>query len=252
MLERQMKKTALLLTVVAVLIFGPGASAWGSLVSRDLAPGSGDGLITFDPLTGLEWLDLPATQNLSYAAISNGAGGYLADFGFRYADADDLWLFYQHAGVDFLGKPDNYSTDAKSYYARNEAGVKNLLHFMSWTISDGSFREAVGMYVLYDSTGDFLQLKAASVHLNEGASESWVTISDTPYPPGVNTGNSLFASYLVRDSVPTPLPGAVVFLGSGIAGLFGLTRRWARNRSLKDKIWDKRAGLLRTLPFCVY
>ncbi|MCJ7600607.1 MAG: hypothetical protein MUO63_03785 [Desulfobulbaceae bacterium] len=72
-----MKKTALLLTVVAVLIFGAGASAWGSLVSRDLAPGSGDGLITFDPLTGLEWLDLPATQNLSYAAISTALADIL-------------------------------------------------------------------------------------------------------------------------------------------------------------------------------
>ena len=107
-----MKKKALLLTVVAVLILDADTSAWGSLVSRDLAPGSGDELITFDPLTDLEWLDFPATQNLSYAEINNGSGGYLADFGFRYADADDLWLFYQHAGVDFLGKPDNYSTDA--------------------------------------------------------------------------------------------------------------------------------------------
>jgi len=225
-----MKKTALLLTVVAVLIFGAGASAWGSLVSRDLASGSGDGLITFDPLTGLEWLDLPATQNLSYAAISNGAGGFLADFGFRYADADDLWLFYQHAGVDFLGKPDNYSTYAKSYYARNEAGVKTLLDFMSWTMSYGACQEALGMYVPNDNNGDFLQLKAASVHLNEGALESWVAISDTTNFLDVNQSNSCVASYLVRGPVPTPLPGAVVFLGSsGIFALFGLTRRWARN-----------------------
>lgn len=224
-----MKKAAILLTVVAVLIFGAGASAWGSLVSRDLTPGSGDGLITFDPLTGLEWLDLSATQGLSYAAICSASNGYLADFGFRYADADDLWLFYQHAGVDFLGKPADYSTYATYYYARNQAGVKNLLHLMSWTMSYGSFQEAVGMYVLYDSAGDFLQLKAASVHLNEVASESWVTISDTPYSPGVNTCNFLYASYLVRDSVPVPLPGAVIFLGSGIVVLLGLGRRWAIN-----------------------
>lgn len=224
-----MKKTALLLTVAAVVIFGAGTSARGSLVARDLVPGSGDGLITLDPLTGLEWLDLSATQGLSYTAISKASSGYLADFGFRYADANDLWLFYQHAGVDFLGKPGDYSTYAAWYYARNEAGVKNLLHFMSSTISIGPFQEAVGMYVLYDGNGDFYQLKAASVHLNEDALESWVTISDTPYAPGVDTCSFLYASYLVRDSVPTPLPGAVVFLGSGIAALFGLKRRRASN-----------------------
>lgn len=224
-----MKKAAFLLTVVAVVIFGAGTSARGSLVARDLVPGSGDGLITLDPLTGLEWLDLTATQGLSYTAISKAASGYLGDFGFRYADADDLWLFYQHAGVDFLGKPGDYSTYAAWYYARNEAGVKNLLHFMSSTICIGPFQEAVGMYVLYDGNGDFSQLKAASVHLNEDALESWVTISDTPYAPGVNTASFLYASYLVRDPVPTPLPGAVVFLGSGIAALFGLKRRRARN-----------------------
>ncbi|MBU0910596.1 MAG: hypothetical protein KKA54_08825 [Proteobacteria bacterium] len=224
-----MKKTALLMAVVAALILGPGASAWGSLVARDLVPGSGDGLLTFDPLTGMEWLDLSATRGLSYAAISNASSGNLVDSGFRYADANDLWLFYQHAGVDFLGKPADYSTHAASYYARNEAGVKNLLRCMSPTIAFGSFQEAVGMYVLYDANGNFLQLRAASVHLNEDAFESWVTISDTPYSPTVNTSSSLYASYLVRDPLPTPLPGAVIFLGSGLAALSVLSRRWRRN-----------------------
>jgi hypothetical protein len=229
MLERQMKKTAILMTVVAGLIFGTGVSAWGSLVARDLVPGTGDGLITFDPLTGMEWLDLSATRGLSYAAVSGASSGYLADSGFRYADSNDLWRFYQDAGVDFLGRPDDYSKYAASYYARNEAGVKTLLHFMSPTIAIGSFQEAVGLYVLYDANGDFLQLRAASVHLNEDAFESWVTISDSAYSPDVHTASTLYASYLVRDPLPTPLPGAVVFLCSGLAALCGIKGRWRRN-----------------------
>ena len=222
-----MKKTAFLLMAVAVLFFGAAVSAWGSLVTRDLVPGTGDGLITFDPLTGLEWLDLTATQGQSYTAVSIASGGYLDELdglGFRYADADDLWLFYQHAGVDFLGKPADYSNYAAYYYARNEAGVKTLLSFMSPTIVIGSFQEAVGMYVAYDSFGDFLQLRAASVHLNEDAMEAWVTITDTPYSPTVHTSSSLYASYLVRDPQPTPLPGAVVLLGSGLAALLCFER----------------------------
>jgi hypothetical protein len=63
-----------------------------------LAPG--DGLVTRDTETGLDWLDLGGvTTNLSYDAIQAGAGGWLAA-GWRYAtEAEVCQLFVAHAGV---------------------------------------------------------------------------------------------------------------------------------------------------------
>jgi hypothetical protein len=219
----RMKRTAYFFAVFLVLSVGSGAAAWGSLVSQDfLTPG--DGLLTFDSTTGLEWLDLSATSAHSYLEVKGGYGEFLTTHGFHYADSNDLLLLYVHAGVDFLGMPGNYSANAAAYYARNAAGVKNLLNLMSVTFADQDSQNAAGMYVLYDSAGNFSGLKAGSVHLNEGALESWVTITDTPYPLGQTTKNSFFGSYLVRDALPVPLPSAFVFLGSGLAALLGLKR----------------------------
>ncbi|MBI5556002.1 MAG: hypothetical protein HY885_00025 [Deltaproteobacteria bacterium] len=220
-----MKKTAFFFLVFLVVVSGSGASAWGSLVSQDfLAPG--DGLITFDSETGLEWLDLSATSAHSYLELKGGYGEFLTTHGFHYADGNDLYTLYQHAGVVIFGVPGNYSANAATYYALNGAGVKNLLNLMSATFSipPSTFQEAVGMYVLYDPAGNSSALKAGSVHLNEGALESWVTISDTPYAPGQDTKSFLYGSYLVRDALPVPLPSAFVFLGAGLAALLGLKR----------------------------
>lgn len=60
----------------------------------------GDGLVTRDPETGLDWLDLGGvTTNLSYDDIQGGAGGWLAS-GWRYAtQAEVCALFVAHADV---------------------------------------------------------------------------------------------------------------------------------------------------------
>jgi len=70
--------------------------AQAELVEIDLlAPG--DGLITRDTETGLDWLDLDGvTTGLSYDAIQGGAGGWLAS-GWRYAtEAEVCHLFVEH------------------------------------------------------------------------------------------------------------------------------------------------------------
>ncbi|HVP13991.1 MAG TPA: hypothetical protein VMS88_00525, partial [Terriglobales bacterium] len=58
-------------------------SAHADLVAADLFS-AGDGLVTRDTDSGLDWLDLPGlTTNLSYDAIQGGAGGWIAG-GWRY------------------------------------------------------------------------------------------------------------------------------------------------------------------------
>ena len=65
-----------------------GGLASGELLEANLhAPG--DGLITRDTRTGLDWLDLTETVGLSLNEILGGAGGWLAD-GWRYADQTQM------------------------------------------------------------------------------------------------------------------------------------------------------------------
>lgn len=71
------------------LCFAPPAEA--ELQIRDLAVPA-DGKITYDDQTGLEWLDLTETVNLSYNEIIGGIGNtWIAD-GWRYATSEDMCL----------------------------------------------------------------------------------------------------------------------------------------------------------------
>ena len=59
-------------------------SSCGTLQERDLVPDSGDALVTFDELTGLEWLDVPETQGISFDELAGDQDGFLTQ-GWRQA-----------------------------------------------------------------------------------------------------------------------------------------------------------------------
>ena len=64
------------------------------LVQRDLlAPG--DGLLTYDPMTGAEWLDMTATAGMSYNQVR--ASDFYTKYGFKHADGDKVYRFYLDA-----------------------------------------------------------------------------------------------------------------------------------------------------------
>ncbi len=63
-------------------------SAHAALVERDLRE-PGDALITFDTITGLEWLDLTESVDFSFAEVEAGAGGFLAD-GWRHGTGAEV------------------------------------------------------------------------------------------------------------------------------------------------------------------
>ena len=85
------------------LIVASQASA-SSLTEADLSS-PGDGLITRDVDTGLDWLDVSATSGLAYANITAGGGGWSA-LGFRHATASEVCaLLAAHAVVPASGCP---------------------------------------------------------------------------------------------------------------------------------------------------
>jgi len=78
------------------------AGANATLVSTDLAL-PGDGLLTYDSATGLQWLDLTATLGKSVNEVLGGYGGYI-DTGFRYATTAEVEQLYLDAGAIGIGK----------------------------------------------------------------------------------------------------------------------------------------------------
>lgn len=80
--------------VVTLLLFVGTAHA--DLAEVDLST-PGDGLITRDSDTGLDWLDLTETTNVSYLAIRAGAGGWYGDGWVHATGAQIATLFLNSA-----------------------------------------------------------------------------------------------------------------------------------------------------------
>lgn len=72
------------------------SSANAALVSIDLAPSSGDNLVTRDTDSGLDWLDVPLTTNQTFDQVRTGT--YYQQ-GFRHATTDELRILFTHAGI---------------------------------------------------------------------------------------------------------------------------------------------------------
>jgi hypothetical protein len=87
-MKRYIQSTKRLVTtgVLATLgmAVGYAATAQANLVSADFKT-PGDGLLTRDTRTGLEWLDLSQTANLTYASVLSGANGFTKKERFRLA-----------------------------------------------------------------------------------------------------------------------------------------------------------------------
>lgn len=85
------------------MYLGTGVPAHAALLSIDLNA-AGDGLLTHDGLTGLEWLDLPASArfgpgfpNFNTISAEFGPGGAFAAF--RHASEFEISTLWSHAGI---------------------------------------------------------------------------------------------------------------------------------------------------------
>ncbi len=94
-----------------------------ALVERDLFV-PGDGLLTYDPGTGNEWLDLTQTIDESINSINSGVGGW-TDLGFRAANEDEVNALWLALGVDEIGPTS----------VANVAGVETLHELLGCTFS---------------------------------------------------------------------------------------------------------------------
>ena len=194
---------------VYAFTLGMVSSANAALFQSDMIPNSGDGLLTIDTTTNLEWLDLTETANLSFIEVSGGVGDYTTTLGFRYATLEEVTNLYLAAGVTEFGLDQVPS---------NIPAAELLLDLMGCLeVCSGTLFGAAGLTSTSISTITH-SLPFFQLNTTVGA-RFWVGVN------GVTDSSSDASrgSYLVRSVVP--VPAAVWLFGSGLLGLIGFARR---------------------------
>jgi hypothetical protein len=184
---------------------------------------AGDGLITRDTVSGLDWLDLTETNGLTYEYVSGqlGAGGQFD--GYRYATNSEAVALWANFGIDL-------NTGATTYIPGYvDPAIENAAMFMGNIFNEYNADDRFGVYGL---TGETLR---TGIYYTLGAWESvWEGVTYTYYSPiGAREAPSYTSaiyqgSYLVKPDV-IPVPAAVWLFGSGLVGLIGVARRKTRS-----------------------
>lgn len=207
-----MKRIALALGTATLMASG---IAHAALVKQDLLT-AGDGLVTLDTDTHLEWLQLTATQNLSVDAVLGGAGGWV-NAGFQYASFSQVGQLLNDAG--YLGSTSDYAT--LSLVADNASANTFLSDFGSTSEPNFTFG-FMSPYPCSRTIGsattctDYVQINA------NGAAGRGYAIPDSG-AFGTDTARPYVGSFLVR-TVPEPAPFVMLLAGLVAFGV-GLRRR---------------------------
>ncbi len=88
-----------------------------------LTPLEDRGNTTYDPNTGLEWLDLRLTAGRSYQSILNGWQGYTTSDGYRFATRNEIQQLFMDAGATPVGSGWNSSDTAAARYLLSLLGI---------------------------------------------------------------------------------------------------------------------------------
>ncbi len=119
--------------LLAVCLASPTQAA---LIRGDLfAPG--DGLLTVDTESGLEWLDVDQTAGLTVSEIYLDRVGGWVDLGFRHASVTEIDELFSAAGLDTLNTP---------FEASHFDGASRLLELLGCTFGcDTNNRTLLGL-----------------------------------------------------------------------------------------------------------
>jgi hypothetical protein len=210
-------QTAVAATMLALCLT---QSAHATLIEVDLVSGAGDGYITRDTRTDLEWLDLTRTLRRSMNDILGGFGGWLA-LGFRYADGKELRDLLLSAGI----------TEGSDNSA---AGIHNAQAFLtmfgaSYHNNDPSPGNPFGQQSTWGIYADPFPVRSdvpSVTYAAFSASDNMgsASLTNQIYP---DASDSLIGSFLVRSAAPTAIaePGTLMLVAIGLT-LFGVgTRR---------------------------
>ena len=190
------------LTTICLLILPLSQSADALLMSKDSAWGSGT--ITLDTNSGLEWLDINLSVNLSYnemlAHMQNG--GLYA--GFRYATQNEVEALFTNAGLTTGSSPamqtalDLISFLGATYSSRGNSEIFGITGTSSASgvesgIVDHVFSNGTPMY---DASVSELTY---GMDYNSSSVGNWLvssTTSEIPLPPALPSPD--FAGCIAR------------------------------------------------------
>lgn len=212
-------------TTFALSLFGItfAVSTNAALITRDFVAGSADALLTYDSDTGLEWLDATITDGRSFTEVKAGWGGWTTTSGFRYATMAELRGLFVSAGVTPNFLYDTYSTPGDVTYVDRIIALTHLLGPTFIYEDEGSplQRRSVRGFVT-DDYSDNPDHAALGRYADIGFYElGWTTYawardgsSTQVYRAGQFGG---LGSFLVRESVTTPVPEPKTLALSGLA-----------------------------------
>ena len=180
------------LILVLVVSLGGANSASAQLSEVDLVVGSGDAKVTLDAATGLYWLDVPETVNLSVTDILAGSGGWTTT-GWRYATLNEICDLFAAYALAVMTCGGNLAASTPGDV------VSTLQGFLGLTIDTATNRSTSGFYDdLVDPTR--VGLGRLSYDIPADLSVSLVQSSATPVASLPSVGN-----WLVSDT-PVPVP----------------------------------------------
>ena len=203
-----------LLILAAGILVAPAAQA--ALVEIDLNT-PGDGLVTRDTETRLDWLDLTESTNLSFDQVEAGAGGFISD-GWRHATGAEVCALFASVG----GEPSPCPGNRLPFIPC--CALVNLIDLLGFTLSMFNQFSALGLYDDGDpSAPGGVGFAEASHTFGNGVTE----VQDDQRPSDLASPTE--GNFLVRPS-PVAMPigpyvGPALLLLLGFAGLVMVRRR---------------------------
>jgi len=205
-------KSQLLLCGLSLIL---SINTHAALIERDLVQGSGDGLLTLDTVTGLQWVDITATQGLSNNNLLAGDDPYQFIYnGYRLATLQEVQQLFSNAGV-------------RSFSGEDPEQAKKTLSLIRLIGSTGTDLKITGPNDPYDGPATLFYyadkmvepfLAGASLAVSADSTLWYAFTGEGLFD--FNFSNPNIGAALVKIT-PVPLPGSLFLLGSAIIGLFG-------------------------------
>jgi hypothetical protein len=173
----------------------------------------GNGSVTRDDVSELEWLDLTLTTSRSYNDLSDKFDSGEEFAGWRYASAAEVEQFFTGAG----GGPGPF----EGSQGTDVDWIETLLGL--WGVTSSSSSES--SFALTDTVNPFFGDLVVSLLIDNPVGRTdFASVNGTRY--GRDITIDLLGSALVRSSPGVvPVPAAVWLFGTALIGLVGFNKR---------------------------